>query len=399
MTEGRSSLRVVVERGGTVGSEPRPIKRECHCEIAGMRNAVALLLTVAGLHGCDFAKPSFEERTVCAITADLVGALGSMDDAASLSQPWRAHVTKSASGGWVVVEDFGGPEALRYSTTGQYLGPISQRGAGPGELESPARAAIDPTDSLWISEPRGKAVIFAPSGAPTRTIMNPALHPIDGFTPSGLPFSMLVRADEPPALFPFAVVWSRRGDSLFTVGPGGFAAPPTSRPRRLLISKQLAAVADTVFYAPGDSMHWLAKWTPATEEMLISVADVEKFLAGASTLGRPRPVAVTAQEDGSVFILVAVRRRPESEEEDLKYQYARQLELTPQTLSVRFAPTVLNAVYDGVLLHVSNHAVRAVAIFDEYPWRFAAVDHYYTLREEESGLIQVRLWRFETRCQ
>ena len=67
--------------------------------------------------------------------------------------------------------------------------------------------------------------------------------------------------------------------------------------------------------------------------------------------------------------------------------------------SKRQSPPVLNAVFDGAILHVTpDGTITGGTTFDEYPSGFAGPSQFYTFTETELGLIQIRIWEFEEDC-
>jgi hypothetical protein len=208
-------------------------------------------------------------------------------------------------------------------------------------------------------------------------------------------------------LFAFAQVSSRAGDSLFTVGPGGSPDSPDVRPVRLVPFRGVAPLADTVFLSwnSNDWRTWVSRWTPATEETVVSGAQawgVLRLPEGPPTFDDGSAVDVKADPAGEVWVLASVRRRSPEQEMSLREALAESLgpDFMPGMPPVREAPSLKNEVYDGALLHMaSEDSLTSGVTFEEYPWGFVDSQHYFTLRETEAGLLQIRIWRFERVCE
>ena len=156
-------------------------------------------------------EPTHREAPPCVTDIQLRAELGRLGDSASVREPVFVDIAPLKNRGWVVAED--GNELIEYGSDGTFVGFFGARGEGPGEILSPTRVAVDAWDSVWVSEDRGRVVVFSPDGNPARSITHLGIFRIDGFTPSGLPFSMLTRdsggVDPTPSFYRYAQVWNR----------------------------------------------------------------------------------------------------------------------------------------------------------------------------------------------
>jgi hypothetical protein len=352
---------------------------------------------------CGDRWPSQEATAACTTEVKIAAELGTLDDPASIREPVFVDVARLASGGWIVAED--GNDLIEYSSDGSFRRFFGSRGEGPGEVRWPTRVAVDASDSLWVSDNRGRAVIFGPSGNPTRTLIRPALFRIDGFTPSGLPYSMLTRDSGTPSpsphLFGFVQVWSREGDPLHSLGPGHFDPRALGRIVLPLIPPQSQPVSDTGFLTPGGWKDWVVRWTPSVETAFVSAGSVwEKLGLGNEPSGPDdgHPISVITDGIDGSWVIGAIRRLGRDREAEV-HQAAVGEGNRPESPLWRFSPVVRNAVFDGAVVHVtSDGAVTEGATFGEYPWGFASPEHFFTFHVLANGLIQIRIWKFRLTC-
>jgi hypothetical protein len=323
-----------------------------------------------------------------------------MDDPASVREPVFVDIARLPNGGWIVAE--AGSDLIEYSPDGQFLGFWGERGEGPGELLSPTRVVLDASDSLWVSDDRGRVVVFDPAGRPTRTILSPDLYRINGFTPSGLPFTVLTRdsgRDTPePLLFEFVQVWDREGEGMYALGPGEFDSGARGRVVMPLSPPQVLPLTDSTFLVPGSWRAWVHRWTRTREEPLTGAdaAWSRLGLEGLPTLPEDNePISITTAGDGGAWVIAAIRRMARDREEKLVDPGPN----APRFPFRRFSPAVRNEVFDGALIHVSGTGdVTEGVVFDEYPWGFVDPDRFFTFRTTEEGLIQLRVWRYRLTC-
>jgi hypothetical protein len=318
----------------------------------------------------------------------------------------KVHVARSALIGWIVVEEDANV-VLNYSDDGRFRGFIGKPGEGPGEVTAPANVAVDATDSIWISDVRGRVVVFGPDGAAGRTIVNPSIHAVDGFTPSGSPFSSLGQFGATPSegIRRYLQVWTRNGqNALVAVGPGAENLLDGGEPVPLPVPIQSTSLNDSVFLTPGGWHTWLLKWSPSGEEAIIRGDAVWQALGLADEPERAegQPVAVMKGAGHDLWLLGGIRRISVAGEVALRDSVAKDASLDPRSPKVQQSLKIANAVFDGVLLYVTVDGaavtVSAAATFPEYPWGFVDARHYYTFQELDNGLIHIRIWEFQRRC-
>ena len=344
-----------------------------------------------------------QEQQSCRIEIKKRATLGKLEDPFSVEMPVMVFVADVPWGGWVVTER--SREVLEYDVQGVYRRLLGRSGEGPGEFRHPSSVVVDPTDSTWVSDGRGRAVIFGPDGVYSRTLISANLFPIDGFTESGLPFSMLTKvagiSAEPPT-WRYAQIWSREGERLSSLGPGHFTpAAQVGRTLELSPAFQSAVLGDTVAAVPGRGEFWLAFWSDSEEWAKIPTDSVRRALRQGRSPRSDRggkPVAVTSDGRGGFWILGTIRRLSEAEEEDLVRKTAPPRgQVDPYF--VRNSPSVSNEVQDGALIHVTpGGRITAGASFDERPWGFANSSQFFTFSEDEIGLIKINIWEFSHDC-
>lgn len=341
------------------------------------------------------------DRDSCLVEIRRRATLGGMGDPISVESTVDPFVAEIPWGGWVVTE--AGNDVIEYGPDGQFNRTLGQRGEGPGELDRPWAVAVDPTDSTWISDRRGRAVLFGPDGLPGRTVLSPDLFQIEGFTESGFPYARLTKYSESsPTGEPtwgYIQTWSREGEPLVQLGPGGFAPDAQGLPSVSSRGRvQSVVVGDTLGILSVSWEAWLTYWSASREWASVPADSVWRTLGLEGSPETPsdgRPVAVSSDGAGGYWVLGAVRRLSESEEDDL----IRRSEAPANMFYRGRSPPVRNAVYDGAILHVTAEGtITAATLFDEFPEGFASTSQFYTFTESEAGLIQVHIWEFKEDC-
>lgn len=347
---------------------------------------------------------------VCDIELDAVAELGQIQDPTSVIEPYRVHVARTADGGYAVTG--AGRQVVTYRADGSFEGYPIPEGEGPGELRAAIHVAQDPYDSLWVSGP-GRLVILDPDDSPARTLTEPSIRPVDGFTPNGLPYSVYVRPGtehtmEEPALFASARIYSRDGEDLWTVGPGAVPSAQGVPPVELVPRRSVVALSDSVFlgWSSNDGQTWVSRWTQDGAEAALPGAEVWQALdlgESAPRFDQGSVVDVSVGSDGAVWVLGHVRRQSRQEETAMREQIAERMGGSeyPGSPDITFRPQIMNHVQDGALLRLASAedaSVTGAVLFEEYPWGFVDSDHFFTMVEEETGLIKIRVWSFAPRC-
>jgi hypothetical protein len=338
----------------------------------------------------------------CVIEVRRKVSLGDLKDSVSVRIPLEVDVAEVPWGGWVVTEN--GNYVMEYAPTGAFRRTLGRRGEGPGEFLRPSMVAIDPTDSTWVSEKRGRAVIFGPDGHPARTLSSPLIYEIEGFTESGLPYAMLAKAvpsGTSSLAWRYIQVWSREGEPLFQLGPGHFAPDVRGRTIDLLVGDQSTFLGDTLVVVPTAWENWLTYWSASREWVSAPADSVWRTLGlddPPDSFSDGRPVAVLSDGREGYWVLGIVRRLSEEQEEALVRSAP---EVRGQSLDTfkRGSAPISNAVYDGALIHVtSDGSITSGTTFEERPRGFASPSQFYTFTETELGLIQIHIWEFEEDC-
>jgi len=367
----------------------------------GGLHMVVLLLGGCGVDVPEVPQEATSDGESCTIDIRLASTLGAEDDAASVVSGQGVDVAWIPEMGWIVV-DFPN-DVFSYDPSGRFQGRLGRQGAGPEEWSEPARVAVDESDSLWVSDLRGRAVVFTPEGAPARTLAGPHLVPIEGFLEGGRPYSVLFRpspSDRSEGTL-LAQVWSREhGERRETVGPGALGEHGATVP--MLVPPGTAPVGSDLYASVGAS-RWLVRWTSGGED---TVATSEAVLAGLEKAGIPgpveeaHPVAVTASEDGGFWVVGSLRRMGVEEEEALREAAGLASGVPSGSLELARSPAIRNRVFDGILVHLSEDGeVTDAVIFDPVPLGFVAnAEQYFALVQSDAGLLKLQIWSFQRQC-
>lgn len=344
-----------------------------------------------------------EATEACSIEVHLAAALGADHDPTSVMSGQGVSVAWLDQLGWIV-SDFPA-DVLTYGPDGRFQGRLGERGQGPEEWSRPARVVVDPSDSVWVSDLQGRAIVFAPDGTPARTLTSPRLLPIEGFLEEGRPYSILFHPspqDRTQGTL-LARAWNRAsGEAAGDVGPGAVDGSGSPSLTPMLVGPGTAFDGSTL-YAAVDSTLWVARWTPAGEDTVSTGAQLRAGLAEAGLEGShesPHPVDIAPASDGGFWVLGFLRVLSEEEEQALREQESLARGMSPTSLEIAHSPNVRNRVFDGLLVHLTpdgevNHAIG----FDELPFGFVSNGaQFYTLAHTDTGLLQARIWQFERTC-
>ena len=366
--------------------------------------SIALLLLSPEVLVREYNGLAAQDLRSCRTEVKKKATLGRLEDPSSVEIPLDVFVAEVPWGGWVVTED--GRDVIQYAPNGDFRSTLGRRGEGPGELRHPNAVAVDPTDSTWVSDHRGRAVIFGADGLPARTIVSSSLFQIDGFSDSGLPFSMLVRRQgygARPSFMKFIQIWSREeGEPLSQIGPG--ALPQDAQEGSVLdVSPAFPSIVlgDSVGVVPVSWEGWLTFWAESREWrtapadsvwMVLGLDDPPESHFGGE------PVAVTSDGLGGFWVLGVVRRMSQRQEDELVQRVAPPRgEADPYF--IRQSAPVSNAAYDGAILHVdADGTITSGTTFEEYPRGFAGPSQFFSFTEEENGLIKIHIWEFGQDC-
>ncbi len=342
----------------------------------------------------------------CSVERDLVATLGSVHDPVSVRSTQAVYVAGRPEGGWVVA-DFPS-EVLTYRQDGGFVGRWGERGQGPGEWSDPARVITDRSDSLWVSNLRARAVLFSEEGHPGRTVSSPDLAPVEGFTASNHPWSVLFQPDPEDRTRGSLVarISDRNGSTIRYVGPGVREERDHQLAVPMLIAPGTTAVGDTIFASVGPDL-WLARWTISGEDTLTTgeaIREAEamqsKAPGGALPEFLPEPTGIAAAADGGFWVAGIIRRLSPAEEEALREEERIRRGLPSGTLEVARSIEIRNRVYDGVLLHLSREGeVTGAAFSDEIPLGFVSgSEQHFTVRSAESGFLEIQIWASKIQC-
>jgi hypothetical protein len=343
-----------------------------------------------------------QDQDSCVVEIRRLASIGKLEDSISVTIPRATYVAKVPWGGWVVTEHR--LDVIEYDSKGDFRKTFGRRGEGPGELRDPATVAVDPTDSTWIADRRGRAVVFGPDGLPARTLISPHLTGFGGFTSSGLLYALHGRTG-PFGIRRLIQIWSREGEPLSQLGPGR-QAPGTSGATILpSLQAQSVVVGDTLAVFPGvPGEDWLTYWSASQEWTSLPTDTVWRALGlldVPSSSSDGGSVAISSDGSGGFWVLGKVRRLSEREEAALvaRTPNPRSRPNTTAEIFRRDTAPVKNAVYDGAIIHVaSDGAIISGAIIDEYAWGFSSPNQFYTFTEEEWGLIKIHIWELKEAC-
>ena len=341
-------------------------------------------------------------QETCRIVVERKATLGGIEDPSSVEIPTDVYVAQVRSGGWVVTED--GHEVVEYSSSGDFHRTLGRTGEGPGEFRHPAAVAVDGTDSIWVSDPRGRAVVFAPDGVPARTVLAPDLFQIEGFTESGLPYAMMLKVDRSagqPRGWRYVQIWTREGRPLSQLGPGRFTPGVEGSPYNEAPAFRGVMVGDTLAAVPGAWEDWMLYWTANEEQRFAHAESVWRTLGlgdAPKSYSDGRPISVSSDGMAGYWVIGAVRRLSEEREQGL-IQRARLPRGEHDEFYLRNSASVRNQAFDGAIIHLTSAGViTGGTTFDEYPHGFSAEGQFYSFSETDSGLIQINVWTASRDC-
>lgn len=355
------------------------------------------LLPVAGILGLTFAGRASGQE-VCQLELEPRTTLGALEDETSVQAAQSAVVAAVPWGGWGVAER--GAGAIQYDVDGSFAGALGARGQGPGELRDPVAIAVDPFDTVWVSDYRGRAVLFGPDGSVARTVVEPDLQQIHGFTPEGHPFSGFVAADRstrPPEVRPFVQIWDREGGRVERLGlplPDRFSSEFAAT----TASTGDALAEDEVVHAYSLEGGLLVRRGRGSETLELDAAPVAGLLG--VEVGELHPVDVRVVADGYVLLMRTREVSPEREDEFAsEIRHVPGYGVPPPLVTRRQHVRVMSRVWDGRVVHVSRAGELTVSPAMEIPpWGFSADDEVYSFSEDPSGLIRVHITAFRRTC-
>jgi hypothetical protein len=307
---------------------------------------------------------------------------------------------------------------LRYASDGTFAGIFTREGRGPGEISGPARVAVGPGDSVWVSELQGRVVVHAPEGAAVRTLVHPELLPVEGFlgatdpvepATGPLPWAMGFRVDRDEGATPrpklLAVTLEpATGRVARSLGPGGEG----STPRTPLLVAPGARPSGEGFLVTAGSGAWIERWDGPAVDTLLAGDAVEGALRDAGVElaeGLPEPVALLDDGADGFWVLGRLRRIDDEEEDAIKREESERTGFPGGSLELDRSVGVMNRVWQGLLLHwLPASGVTHVVTLDHLSGGgvpLGAVQgsgHFFTAHRTERGLVQLRIWRPERRC-
>jgi hypothetical protein len=271
-------------------------------------------------------------------------------------------------------------DILVYQSDGSYAGSLVKRGEGPSEVGKPRGLAVDAADSLWISDGRRRIVLTQPDGTPARTVagFSGVVH---GFTESGLPFEPLIKGVEVDSAIPFVRFWSRTGDSIASLGPGASARWASGRSVPIQKPSLWAASMELVWSGLRSSPDVLVEeWTPAGVRPLVTIDQLRAAVGDAiASMERVWTTGVIGLSSKQFAVLVRLG-------EPARVTGRGALPDSIDDLGVLF-----NANADG--------SIRGAILVPGAPVSFVDRDHYFTFRDDESGLVRLTIWRIERTCR
>lgn len=314
--------------------------------------------------------------SACVIELEHVADLGEIDDPVSITSTDFVSVAHVAGLGWVVLDRWGSAQPLIYHTEGRFQGLLGKVGPGPMEFSRPEVVAVDPFDSLWVSDTRN-LIIMDRAGVPARSIRLTGDYRADGFDSQGRPYS--VRARRPPVAergippLPYIVHLSRDGVPVDSSGPG---LGTDAEPRTVVVPGRSVALLDDSTIVTTlrivDGKVWLHRWSGVESVPWVSTTDIMAALGesgplpGVERLGN---AGVYTDGGGGIWNMAALRAGPGEE-------------------------------WSGRLFHLTGEGeVSGVATFEGYPLDFIDREHLASTYEDpDTGLIIIRIYRFGRSC-
>jgi hypothetical protein len=339
--------------------------------------ATAACMLVTGIASAASAQEPSDLCTTHCIKAVEIAHLGALDDPASASvMPYVRWI----GGRWWVIDVMLPNSILHYDRTGRWLGEIGRRGEGPGEFLWVRSATPWPGDSALVSEEKRRVHVVAADGT-SRWI---------GQFGTG---EGLVRLSNGQLLAPGVLgTADAAGYPLHLYASDGTHLKSFGTDRPLLVRShrvgtlRLLSVVDGGFWAAQPDHYRLERWSNDGE--LLRTLEVEHAWfppRHADVPGwddaRPEPSINAMHDDGEhLWVLMWVA--------DADWQ------LPPPGTARQASARRTVELRDGLIEVVSKEtgAVIARTRVDEPLFGFAGDRTAYSVRELESGLVQVVVW-------
>jgi hypothetical protein len=338
--------------------------------------AVAWIVSLS-LPSVSYGQEPADLCTTHCIRATEIAYLGALDDPASASV---MPDVRWIGDRWWVIDVMLPHSILQYDRTGKWLGEIGRRGEGPGEFLWVRSANPWAGDSALVSEEKRRVHVVAPDGTSrwlgqfgtgeglTRLSNGRMLAPGAVGTPEAAGYPLQLYAPDGTHLKSF-----------------GIEQPRLARSHRVGILR-LLSVIDGGFWAAQPDRYRLERWSNDGE--LVESLEVEHAWfppRSADVPGwdhaRPSPSINAIHDDGEhVWVLLWVA--------DPGWQ------LPPPGVVRQPSARSFADLRDGLIEVISKATGDVVARtrLDEPPFGFADDLTAYSVREQESGLVQVVIW-------
>ena len=317
----------------------------------------------------------------CVIETERAVDLGDLQDPVSVGSPFYNVVHSLSGGGWLVFQSNRPSAAVLYREDGSFDGVSVHRGDGPLEVGLPFVVARAPGDSLWMSDDRGKFLVLDPTGRPIRSVRSrPLTKRINAFDTRGYAASRRTRRIDDTLTVAYATIWNPSGDSVRVLGPGGERRVRTY-PSVGTVGQGLILENDSVAYAATSqdpsNMAWVEKWTSATTQPLVLRQAVWRIVDPHGQMAPPDSGRATAiMRDAQARIWGISFWNPTRETQGFTTELFRSLLWVADT---------------------SGH-VLAARHLPSLAWGFPDAGHFYTYREEPSGLLVIEIHAQRLRC-